>query len=121
MDFARYHETEALLRDRDEDPAREDVKRLGERVGGNGCYRISYLRSLAMLSRRESDQMAIECLREARALAEEIGLPGELWQRYGRRRGSCTSSAENGKEHATHFPGRPGSWRRSPERSKTRP
>jgi hypothetical protein len=80
MDFARYHETEALLRDRDEDLAREDVKRLGERVGGNGCYRISYLRSLAMLSRRESDQMAIECLREARALAEEISLPGELRQ-----------------------------------------
>jgi hypothetical protein len=35
LDFARYHETEALLRGGNEELAREDVKRLGERVGGD--------------------------------------------------------------------------------------
>jgi hypothetical protein len=32
MDFERHHETEALLRDRDEDLAHEDVKRLWARL-----------------------------------------------------------------------------------------
>ena len=40
---------------------------------------VPYLRSLAVLSRWEGET-AIECLLEAKALAEEIGLPGELWQ-----------------------------------------
>jgi hypothetical protein len=79
MDFERHYETEALLRGGDEGLAREDVWRFGEQVGENGRYRIPYLRSLAVLSRWE-DETAIECLLEAKALAEEIGLPGELWQ-----------------------------------------
>ena len=62
MDFESHHETEAFLRDGDEDLAREGVRRFGERAGGNGRYRIPYLRSLAMLSRRESDETAIERL-----------------------------------------------------------
>jgi hypothetical protein len=42
---------------------------------------MSYLRSLAVLSERESDTTrAIDQLQRAEALAEEIGLPGELWQ-----------------------------------------
>jgi hypothetical protein len=42
---------------------------------------MAYLRSLAVLSAWEGDTTgAIGRLREAEALAEEIGLPGELWQ-----------------------------------------
>jgi tetratricopeptide (TPR) repeat protein len=80
MDFERHHETKALLRGGAEEMAREDVRHFGEQIGENRRYRIPYLRSLAMLSRPESDETAIECLLEAKALAEEIGLPGELWQ-----------------------------------------
>jgi len=36
MDFESHHETEAFLRDGDEDLAREGVRRFGERAGGNG-------------------------------------------------------------------------------------
>ena len=79
MDFERYYEVEALLRGGDGEVARETVQRFGEQVGENGRYRIPYLRSLAVLSRWEGET-AIECLLEAKALAEEIGLPGELWQ-----------------------------------------
>ena len=80
MDFERHYETEALLRGGDEELARKDVRHFGERVGENRHYRIPYLRSLAALSRREDAETAIEHLLEAKALAEEIGLPGELWQ-----------------------------------------
>ncbi|CAN5755283.1 hypothetical protein BH20ACT12_BH20ACT12_02370 [soil metagenome] len=81
LDFARYHETEALLRGGNEELAREDVKRLGERVGGDRRFRLVHLRMLAVLDRWDGQTRgALARLREARALAEEIGLPGELWQ-----------------------------------------
>jgi tetratricopeptide (TPR) repeat protein len=81
LDFARYHETEALLRGGNEELAREDVKRLGERVGGDRRFRLVHLRMLAVLDRWDGQtREALARLREARALAEEIGLPGELWQ-----------------------------------------
>jgi len=81
LDFARYHETEALLRGGHEDLAREDVKRLGERVGKNRRFRLVHLRMLAVLDRWDGQtREALARLCEARALAEEIGLPGELWQ-----------------------------------------
>ncbi|MDQ3638733.1 MAG: AAA family ATPase, partial [Actinomycetota bacterium] len=89
MDFERHYETEALLRGGGEELARENVRRLGEGVGDNVRYRIPYLRSLAVLSWWEGDETAIERLLEAKALAEEIGLPGELWQIW----------AETGKLH----------------------
>jgi tetratricopeptide (TPR) repeat protein len=42
---------------------------------------VAYLRSLAVLSEWEGDtERALDHLHEARALAEKIGLPGELWQ-----------------------------------------
>jgi DNA-binding SARP family transcriptional activator/tetratricopeptide (TPR) repeat protein len=76
-----YHEAEALLRGGDERLAREEVRRFADRAEVNERNRISYLRSLAVLSEWECDtQRAIEHLQEARALAEKIGLPGELWQ-----------------------------------------
>ncbi|HZC18276.1 MAG TPA: tetratricopeptide repeat protein, partial [Rubrobacteraceae bacterium] len=81
LDFARYHETEALLRGGNEELAREDVKRLGERVGGDRRFRLVHLRMRAVLAEWDGKTgEALTRLQEARALAAEIGLPGELWQ-----------------------------------------
>lgn len=81
MDFVRHHEIEALLRAGEEKLAREDAKRLGERVGGNRRFRLVHLRMLAVLDGWDGETgEALARLREAEALAEEIGLPGELWQ-----------------------------------------
>jgi tetratricopeptide (TPR) repeat protein len=80
-DFERHHETEALLRSGEERLAREDTRRLGERVGQNRRFHLVHLRMLAVLDRWDGDtERAIRHLQEAEALAEEIGLPSELWQ-----------------------------------------
>jgi DNA-binding SARP family transcriptional activator/tetratricopeptide (TPR) repeat protein len=72
---------EALLRGGDERLAREEVSRFAEPAEVNERERVAYLRSLAVLSEFEGDtQRAIEHLYEARALAEKIELPKELWQ-----------------------------------------
>ena len=79
--LARWHETEALLRGGSVEQAREEVHRFGERVGNRRRYRIPYLRSLAVLAQWDGDtEQAISHLQQAVQLAEEIGLPGELWQ-----------------------------------------
>jgi tetratricopeptide (TPR) repeat protein len=76
-----HHEVEALLRGGDEGLAREEVRRFAERARTNERDRMAYLRSLAVLSEWEGDtKSAIDHLREAEALAEKIGPPGELWQ-----------------------------------------
>src|SRR5215211_75414 len=76
-----HHEVEALLRAGDERIAREEVRRLADRAEVNERERIAYLRSLAVLSKWEGDtKRALDHLHEARALAEKIGLPKELWQ-----------------------------------------
>jgi len=76
-----YHEVEALARGGDERGAREGVRRFTQRAQTNERDRVAYLRSLAVLSEWEGDtQRAIDHLHKARALAEKIGLPGELWQ-----------------------------------------
>ena len=81
LDFARYHESEALLGGGNEELAREDAKRLGERVGGNRRFRLVHLRMLTVLAEWDGQTAeALARLQEARTLAEEIGLPGELWQ-----------------------------------------
>jgi predicted ATPase/DNA-binding SARP family transcriptional activator len=81
LDFTRYHETEALLRGGEEELAREDIERLGERVEGNRRFLVVHLRMLAVLNGWDGRiREALGRLQEARALAEEIGLPGELWQ-----------------------------------------
>jgi ATP/maltotriose-dependent transcriptional regulator MalT len=81
LDFARHHETEAMLRGGDEQLAREDARRLGERVGGNRRFRLVHLRMLAVLARWDGENgEALARLHEAKNLAEELGLPGELWQ-----------------------------------------
>ena len=79
--FYLHYVVEALLWGGDESSAREEVGRFAERTEANERARIAYLRSLAVLSQWEGDiGRAIEHLQEARALAEKIGLPKELWQ-----------------------------------------
>jgi tetratricopeptide (TPR) repeat protein len=76
-----HHEVEALLRGGDEELAREEAHSLAERARTNERDRMAYLRSLAVLSEWKGDTTrAIDQLEEAEALAEEIGLPGQLWQ-----------------------------------------
>ena len=96
-----HHEVEALLRGGDEGLAREEVCRFAERARTNERDRMSYLRSLAVLSEWEGDtKRAIDHLREAEALAEKIGQPGELWQIQSRigdlheRRGEAEQARE---------------------------
>jgi predicted ATPase/DNA-binding SARP family transcriptional activator len=80
LDFVRYHETEALLRGGEEQLAREDTKRFGERVGGNRRFRLVHLRMVAVIAEWDGrTREALARLREAGTLAREIGLQGELW------------------------------------------
>jgi tetratricopeptide (TPR) repeat protein len=84
-DFSSHAETEALLHAGEERQAREEVQRLGERLGSNRRFRIPYLRSLALLAEWEGqDAQAITHLREAAELATEISLPEEQWQTQAR-------------------------------------
>ena len=79
--FHRYHEVEALLRGGDEELARDELERFGEHASSHRRIRVAYLRARSVLDRyTEKMAAAIEHLREAEKLAEEIGLPGELWQ-----------------------------------------
>src|SRR5260370_26544558 len=81
LDFSRQHETEALLRGRDQRQAREAAQRLGEHLGPTRRYRIPYLRSLATLTAWEGHtEQSIHHLREADKLAAHMGLPGARWQ-----------------------------------------
>jgi len=76
-----HHEVEALLRGGEERLAREEVRRFAERAQTNERDRVAYLRSYAVLSEWEGHkERAIGQLKEAEALAEKIGQPGELWQ-----------------------------------------
>jgi tetratricopeptide (TPR) repeat protein len=80
-DFSSHYETEALLHAGQESQAREEVQRLGERLGSNRRFRIPYLRSLAILAEWDGHgRQAITHLLEAAELALEIGLPEEQWQ-----------------------------------------
>jgi tetratricopeptide (TPR) repeat protein len=79
--LTRWYETEALLRGGSIDQAREDVRRFGERAHDKPRYRIPYLRTVAVLAQwdHEIDQAIIH-LEAAQGLAEQLDLPGELWQ-----------------------------------------
>jgi DNA-binding SARP family transcriptional activator len=72
--------TEALLRGGDVTLAQEHLGRLGTRTGDGRRDHIQYLQAYAELARWEGRlEQALSSLEEARALAEESGLPGELW------------------------------------------
>jgi tetratricopeptide (TPR) repeat protein len=76
-----HHEVEALLRAGEERIAREEVRRFAERAQTNERDQIAHLRSLAILGEWEGNtERARVHLREAEALAEMLGLPGELWR-----------------------------------------
>jgi tetratricopeptide (TPR) repeat protein len=78
--LALWYETEALVRAGEMERATEDVERFGERIGSSRRYRIPYLRALAVRAQcRVEIDVATRHLQEAATLAEEIGLPGELW------------------------------------------
>jgi DNA-binding SARP family transcriptional activator len=81
FDFARYYETEALLRAGDRARAEADMLRLGEHLGTNRRYRLIYLRMQALLDRAAgAHTAAIAHVVEALDLATQMGLPGEEWQ-----------------------------------------
>jgi tetratricopeptide (TPR) repeat protein len=76
-----HYTFEALLRGGDEVRAREEADRFAERAEENERDRMAYLRCLALLGEFEGyTKRALEHLHEARALAEKIGVLGELWQ-----------------------------------------
>ena len=79
--FPRWFITEALLRGGDVALAEEYLDHLGQRDGDGRRDRIEYRRAYAGLARWQGRLgQALSHLEEARVLAEEIGLPGELWQ-----------------------------------------
>jgi len=81
LDFFRHYETEALLRGGDERLAREEVHRWGQRLGSSPRFRISYLRSLAVLAAWDGQsEQVLAHLHEAAQLAADLGLPAEQWQ-----------------------------------------
>jgi tetratricopeptide (TPR) repeat protein len=81
MDFYHHYETEALLRGGDVGLAREEVQRFGEGVGPYPRFRISYLRSLAVLATWDGySEQASKHLCEAAQIAADLGLPTERWQ-----------------------------------------
>jgi tetratricopeptide (TPR) repeat protein len=78
--LTRCYETEALVRAGEMERAAQDVELYGKLVGSNQRYRISHLRAMAVLADHRGEvHTAIGHLQEAAKLAEEIGLPGELW------------------------------------------
>jgi len=77
-EFYPHYETEALLRGGDERQAREAVQRHGERPGPNRRYRLSYLRSVAVLAAWDGhSEQAIGHLCEAAQIAADLGLPAD--------------------------------------------
>jgi tetratricopeptide (TPR) repeat protein len=95
LDFTSHYEAEALLHSGQEQQAREEVRRLGERLGSNRRFRIPYLRSLALLAGWDGyGEQAIGYLSEAAGLAEEIGLPEEQWQIQARLAGVYEAAGE---------------------------
>ena len=61
--------------------ARESLHRLDEASRPYGRLRIAYLRSLAVLEAWEGrTTQAIATLDEAKTLAQELKLPGEIWE-----------------------------------------
>lgn len=77
---ARWYEIAALLWGGSADQAREEVCRFGKGMNNNGRAAVYYLRSRAVLALFQGEiGAAIAHLQEAARVAEEVGLPGELW------------------------------------------
>jgi hypothetical protein len=81
FDFARYYETEALLRAGERSLAEASTRRLSEHLGTNRRFRLVFLRMQALLDRDAGDHIsATQHLSEALSHALEMGIPGEAWQ-----------------------------------------
>ncbi|MBA3826717.1 MAG: hypothetical protein H0X24_22820, partial [Ktedonobacterales bacterium] len=81
FDFARYYETEALVRAGDHARAEADAHHFGASIGTNRRYRLVHLRMLAVLARAAGDHTAaLGHHTAALALATALELPGEAWQ-----------------------------------------
>jgi DNA-binding SARP family transcriptional activator len=75
----RWAETAALIRGGEAERAESDARHFAQQVKANHRYRIPSLRSLAVLAQAKGESaLNIHYLDEARDLALEIGLPGEL-------------------------------------------
>jgi tetratricopeptide (TPR) repeat protein len=100
IDFLRYFETEALLRGGEEERARQEVQRLGAGSRTTRRQRLPYLRALATLAEFDGEtREALASLHEAAVLANEIGLPGELWQIEVARGEVYASSGQSEQAH----------------------
>ncbi len=78
-----WYGTEALLRAGERERAAGEVRRFGEHIGTSRRYRIPYLRALSVLAEfRGEIDTAIAHVQEAAQLAEEMGLPGEMWSMW---------------------------------------
>jgi hypothetical protein len=82
----RWYETEALVRGGELASAVGDLDRFDRQVGERQRYRVAYLRAKAVLAEaaRQGEptghsESAANYLTEAKALAEVMGLPAELW------------------------------------------
>lgn len=80
MGLTRWYEMEALVRAGEVERAVDDVLHFETHFGKSKRHRIPYLRSLAVLAHYRGEiDLAIDHLREAAKLAQEIGLSVELW------------------------------------------
>jgi tetratricopeptide (TPR) repeat protein len=81
--LALWLQTEALIRAGEIDHAAKDIEGYDQRLGHSPRYRIAYLHARAVVAQYRGEvARAIEDLREAAQLAEEMSLPGELWPIY---------------------------------------
>ena len=81
FDFFWHYETEVLLRMGEERLAREEVQRMGERLGPFVRFHLPYLRSRALLAVWDGETgQAIEDLNQAAQIAADLGLPTDRWQ-----------------------------------------
>ncbi len=81
FDFARYYETEALLRAGDRAAAEAAAQHLAAHLGTNQRYCLVWLRMQAVLDRHAGDHAAaLVHLIEAASLATVLDLPSEAWQ-----------------------------------------
>src|SRR5579859_134263 len=125
-----WPETMALIHAGDAALAAEEVARFADRLGKFRRDRVSQLRAQAILAEAlgESGQ-ARGHLRQALALAEEIGLPGELWQLYGllseEQQAAETARALaanlDDEQQRAHFVAQAEAWLAAPPGFKRRP
>ena len=81
LHFSNGGQSEALLWGGSIEQAKEVLRRFGEQVEDKRHYRIPYLQAFAVLAQWENKiDQAITHLEAARVLAEQLDLPGELWQ-----------------------------------------